>query len=103
MTNVAGISTDYSKPIQFTNDFTGRRVSKTVTTWNNSTATKRFVYDGWNLMAELDVSGNALDKSPKPLFPPSCACRFPTRPHLDACCWVESEVANGTPLRNAST
>src|SRR5260370_28956342 len=40
----------------------GRRVQKVVSTWNGSTyasaVTTRFVYDGWNLLAELDGDNN---------------------------------------------
>src|SRR5436190_353208 len=55
-------SKDLSRPARkklvFTYDYMGRRVEKVVSTWNGSAyasaVTTRFVYDGWNLLAELD-------------------------------------------------
>ena len=43
--------------LTFTYDYQGRRTSKQVEVWNGSawsvTISNRFVYDGWNLIAEL--------------------------------------------------
>jgi RHS repeat-associated protein len=49
--------------LEFTYDYRGRRMSRTTYAWNAGTASwdpvedKRFVYDGWNLVAELDATG----------------------------------------------
>jgi RHS repeat-associated protein len=49
----------------FAYDYRGRRVQKTVSTWNSTTLSyqlstnKLFVYDGWNLIAELSSSSSA--------------------------------------------
>ncbi len=46
--------------LEFTYDAAGRRIRKVVSAWNATTAAyavtkdNRFVYDGWNLLAELD-------------------------------------------------
>lgn len=43
--------------LEFTHDYLGRRVSKMVKAWSGAAwteATTRFVYDGWNLIAELN-------------------------------------------------
>lgn len=48
--------------LEFTYDSTGRRLAKRVFTWNlsletwNLTADTRFLYDGWNLLAEFSAS-----------------------------------------------
>jgi RHS repeat-associated protein len=55
----------------FTYDYLGRRVKKAVYTWNTSTSAyntspssgSKFVYDGWNLIAELGVSDVKLIRS----------------------------------------
>jgi RHS repeat-associated protein len=50
------------KKLEFSYDSTGRRTSKKVSTWSGSAwvaaSEVRFVYQGWNLVAELDTSGN---------------------------------------------
>ena len=50
------------KKLEFRYDSTGRRTSKKVSTWSGSAWTVqsevRFVDQGWNLVAELDTSGN---------------------------------------------
>lgn len=49
--------------LEFAYDFSGRRIEKKVSAWNAAAggyqlqAVSRFVYDGWNLMAELDGAG----------------------------------------------
>gem|GEM_PF-2284651 len=55
-----------SRPrVEFAYDYQGRRVSKKVYTWNAGTtswdlsADTRFVYDGWNLLAEFGVPASA--------------------------------------------
>jgi RHS repeat-associated protein len=51
--------------IGFGYDAKGRRIQKTVSTWNSTTlsyqlsTSKLFVYDGWNLIAELSSSSSA--------------------------------------------
>ena len=50
--------------LDFSYDHQGRRIQKVVSTWNGSSytspSTNQFVYDGWNLLAELDTSHSAL-------------------------------------------
>jgi RHS repeat-associated protein len=52
--------------LEFAYDFRGRRVRKLVYNWNGSTSsyqlqsTTKFVYDGWNLVAELDGNNNLI-------------------------------------------
>jgi RHS repeat-associated protein len=52
--------------LSFTYDAQGRRIQKAVSLWNGSSYvlqyTRRFLYDGWNLVAELDGS-NTLVRS----------------------------------------
>ena len=53
--------------LTFQYDPQGRRILKAVQAWTNSTWTiilsNRFVYDGWNLIAELNATNNALIRS----------------------------------------
>jgi RHS repeat-associated protein len=64
MTNVTGIPNAQRYRLQFAYDTQQRRVLKVVSTWNGtsfgSPQTNRFVYDGWNLMAEIDSANNLL-------------------------------------------
>lgn len=50
--------------LDFTYDYRGRRIQKVVSTNNGSIYitqyTRKFIYDGWNLIAELDGSNNLL-------------------------------------------
>jgi hypothetical protein len=50
------------RKLDFVYDWRGRRRSKVVSTWNGSAftaqSTNRFVYDDWNLVAELDSANN---------------------------------------------
>jgi RHS repeat-associated protein len=52
------------KQIVFEYDYLGRRISKTVNTWNGSTyvfqSQSRFLFDGWNLVGEFDIANNFL-------------------------------------------
>lgn len=54
------------KWLTFTYDYAGRRIQKTAKTWNttssawDTTVNNRFLYDGWNLIAELNATNNAL-------------------------------------------
>ena len=51
------------KKLDLTYDYQGRRVQKVVSNWNGSSwvtqATKRFVWDGWNMIEEQTVSGTS--------------------------------------------
>jgi hypothetical protein len=68
MTNVAGIANSNRLQLQFAYDYLGRRISKAVFNWNgsgfgpNPVRQTTFVYDGWNLKAELGLN-NALLRS----------------------------------------
>jgi RHS repeat-associated protein len=65
------VSTSRRRKLTFTYDYLGRRVKKAVYTWNTSTSAyntspsggSKFVYDGWNLIAELGVSDVKLIRS----------------------------------------
>jgi RHS repeat-associated protein len=52
--------------VQFRYDYLGRRVEKVVSTWNGSawatTATTRYVWDGWRLLLEMNASGTITRK-----------------------------------------
>jgi len=59
---VSAIETDKQK-IDFIYDYMGRRINKKVYSWTGSWTLgfeRRFVYDGWNLIAEYDGSNNLL-------------------------------------------
>jgi len=64
---VANTPTGPQQRIDFAYDWQGRRVSKRV--WNNTAGTGslvadlKFVYDGWNLIAELNATNNAVIRS----------------------------------------
>jgi len=64
MTNVSGIANANRLKLDFAYDYIGRRVSKTVSTWNGSAfaspVTNKFVYDGWNLIAILNAQSSIL-------------------------------------------
>ena len=53
--------------VEFKYDYIGRKIEKKVYSWISSAwslvKTKRFVYDGWNLIAVYDDSGTTLRKS----------------------------------------
>ena len=60
-----GLPVEKRTKLQFGYDFAGRRVQKKVSTWNGSAyvvaSDTRFLYDGWNLLAELNgLAGNAV-------------------------------------------
>jgi RHS repeat-associated protein len=67
MTNVTSIPNAQRADLAFLYDGQGRRVSKTVSTWNGSAyvaqSTNKFLYDGWNLIAEMNGPNNALIRS----------------------------------------
>ncbi len=64
MTNVATIPNPQRKRLEFGYDHMNRRISKVVKTWNGSSftspVTNLFVYDGWNLLAELNTLHSSL-------------------------------------------
>ena len=64
MESVTSVPATAKKKLEFVYDYQGRRISKKVYNWNGSAyilaSTTKFVYDGWNLIAELDGSGNLL-------------------------------------------
>ena len=61
MTSTLPTSGGYTRRrLEFTYDYLGRRVEKQVTDLTTSAVSaRRYVYDGWNLVAELAVSGGA--------------------------------------------
>jgi RHS repeat-associated protein len=50
------------RALNFSYDYQGRRISKTVSNWNGVAWTivlsNKFLYDGWNLLAELNATNN---------------------------------------------
>jgi RHS repeat-associated protein len=62
MTNVSAVPNGIRKKLDFTYDHAGRRIAKTVSTWNGSVFTKevttRLINDGWCLVTEINSSGN---------------------------------------------
>lgn len=68
MEAAVAVPAEAKRKLEFAYDFGGRRIQKKVYAWNVGTSTyqlqsvTKFVYDHWNLMAELDA-GNALIRS----------------------------------------
>ncbi len=62
LTSLATAPASSKVKLDFAYDFQGRRVQKIVSTWNGSAyvaqSTNRFIYDGWNLVAEVGTSGS---------------------------------------------
>ena len=58
MTNNTGVGPKYG--LKFVYDFQGRRIQKFVATNGVPVYTNRFLYDGWNLVAELKPNSTAL-------------------------------------------
>ncbi len=60
MESRSAVPLDFRRRLDMTYDAGSRRIGQTISTWTNnayaSAKTKRFVSDGWNLLAELDVS-----------------------------------------------
>jgi RHS repeat-associated protein len=62
VTGLSSLSANAKLKLDFAYDQQGRRISKVVSTWNSSTAnyqsstTNLFIYDSWNLIAELNAS-----------------------------------------------
>jgi RHS repeat-associated protein len=67
MQGLSSLPTGANKQLQFVYDWHGRRIQKIVSNWNGSSYvaqyTNRFLYDGWNLVAELNGANNALIRS----------------------------------------
>ncbi len=67
MTNVASVVNSNRFRLEFQYDYLGRRVWKKVSTWNGSSFTAQstniYIYDGYNLIADLD-GGAPLDPLP---------------------------------------
>ena len=63
MQPLSSIPSGAKKDLKFTYDSQGRRISKTVSNWTGSawalSYDNRFVYDGWNLLAELNSTNGA--------------------------------------------
>jgi RHS repeat-associated protein len=65
MTANANVPAESKRKLEFAYDYMGRRVQKKVYSWNVGTSayqlssTVKFIYDGWNVVAEIDGS-NAL-------------------------------------------
>ena len=55
------------RKLEFVYDAQGRRIQKAVCVWTDSAwslvLSNRFVYDGWNLVAELNATNNDLIRS----------------------------------------
>ena len=70
MESIPSVPAAAKQKLQFAYDWMNRRISKQVFSWNAANGTyqtvattqSRFVYDGWNLIAELDA-GNAVTRS----------------------------------------
>jgi RHS repeat-associated protein len=64
MESMSGVPAGAKMKLVFQYDYQGRRISETVSNWTGSAwsldRTRKFVYDGWNLIAELDGSNNVL-------------------------------------------
>jgi RHS repeat-associated protein len=68
MTALASVPAESKRKLEFAYDYMGRRINKKVYNWNSGASayqlqsTVKFIYDGWNLIAELD-GNNALIRS----------------------------------------
>ena len=67
MQSQGGVATDFRYRLEFIYDWMGRRIQKVSKTWDAMTSayvtsgTKlKFLYDGWNILSELDGSNNQL-------------------------------------------
>jgi RHS repeat-associated protein len=69
MTNNANVPDGAKMTLSFVYDYLGRRIRKTVSGYNSATSSYQaalqntFVYDGWNLQAELNATNKALVRS----------------------------------------
>ncbi len=66
MTGNANVPSAARLKLDFTYDYAGRRIVKKVSTWNGSAyvlqTTTKFLYDGWNIIAELDGNNSPVRK-----------------------------------------
>jgi uncharacterized protein RhaS with RHS repeats len=66
MESLPGIPSEARQRLEFSYDYQGRRIRKTVFDWNPGegswvlSADFKFLYDGWNLIAILDAGNNLL-------------------------------------------
>ncbi len=64
MQALSSVPSGAKKKLDFTYDFQGRRIQKIVSTWNGSAymaaSTNKFLYDGWNLLAELNSTNGVV-------------------------------------------
>ena len=64
MQALSSVPSGAKKKLDFSYDYQGRRTQKIVSTWNGSAyvaaSTNRFLYDGWNLMAELNGANGVI-------------------------------------------
>lgn len=66
MQTIAAAPLEARKRLEFVYDYMGRRIQKKVYNWNTGTgayalqSTTMFVYDNWNLIAELDGNNNLI-------------------------------------------
>ena len=67
MVSLTNAPADSKRWLKFGHDWRGRRVGKTVCLWTNSAwsvvVSNKFLYDGWNLIAELNATNNAVIRS----------------------------------------
>ena len=60
MTNNANVPLGARMGLSFAYDYQGRRISKTVVVSGVTNTLLHFIYDGWNLIGQLNGSNNAL-------------------------------------------
>ncbi len=67
MEGLTNAPAESKRRLTFGYDYRGRRSTKTVESWTGATwvitLSNKFVYDGWNLIAELDATNNAVIRS----------------------------------------
>jgi RHS repeat-associated protein len=66
MESISSVPAAIKRRLEFIYDYDGRRIQKKRYVWNSSTSlyeasiTTKFVYDGWNIVAELNSNGTPL-------------------------------------------
>src|SRR5205807_534129 len=64
MQALSAVPSGAKKKLDFNYDYRGRRIQKIVSTWNGSAyvpaTTNKFLYDGWNLVAELNGTNGVI-------------------------------------------
>src|SRR3989442_5621542 len=64
MQALSSVPSGAKKKLDFTYDYQSRRIQKIVSTWNGSTyvaaSTNKVLYDGWNLLAELNSTNGVI-------------------------------------------